>query len=176
MNAQGIRAGLIAGVVTGVVAALCILLIHPASLPLLIGAALAVVAGALAAYLWARAPARLATAAPRGWRETRWGVGLTGGVVMGLCSAVALTITTYQLVNTDAFRTPMASLFSQAGAGSGADSVTAIVVACSGCFFLLFIPTIAAGLAVIGAWLMGLAQPAAPRATPPPPPLPGGGL
>ena len=81
-----------------------------------------------------------------------------------------------QLVDTDAFRTPMASLFSQAGAGSGADSVTAIVVACSGCFFLLFIPTIAAGLAVIGAWLMGLAQPAAPRATPPPPPLPGGGL
>jgi hypothetical protein len=172
MNARGMRAGLIAGAVTGVIAALCILLIHPAGLPLLIGAALAVVAGALAAYLWGRAPADLA-AAPPGWRATRWGAGLTGGVVMGLCAAVALTISTYQLVNTDEFRAPMASLFSQAGAGSGADSVTAVVMACSGCFFLLIIPTATAGLAAIGAWLMGLAQPAAPPAMPPT--LTGGG-
>jgi len=51
MNAQAMRAGLIAGAVTGVGAALCILLIHPAGLPLLIGAALAVAAGDAAAGL-----------------------------------------------------------------------------------------------------------------------------
>ncbi len=45
-----------------------------------------------------------------------------------------------------------------------------IATACIGCFYILFIPSVTAGLGALGAWVVRRTQPGGAAVPPPPPP------
>jgi len=173
MTAAGTRQGLLTGLGLGLVAAALIFAGRGSVLPLVSETLLALGAGALAAYL---APQRgggaaLSSAGPQpGNPGLRAGV--SAGVTLGLVSAVALTAAADQLIDSPAFRTEIAPQL--APLNTGADSLTGLIVGCSGCFYLLVVPAITAGLGALGAWLGGLARPASRAVPPAAPAAPGG--
>jgi hypothetical protein len=179
MQRNGIRIGMLVGLLLGFLAALIILLMQAGWIPLLAEAVLAVVAGAVAAHfvLGMRVPAMVAGPGGMVVRDPR-GLAMrnavAAGAVVGILAGVALSAVAYMIIDSSGFQEQVQSLMQQQGGVAASGSPTSILLiakGCVGCFYIVFIGAITAGLGALGGWLYGLRRPA-PAAPPPPPPLP----
>ena len=175
------RTAIMVGGGFGLVAVLFVFLFNAQYPALLMEAILAVVAGAVTAYLAGRAlldaaldqvlpdkPAKPvpAMASPR---RSNAGEGATARAIVGVLGAIAYTVVVYNLFSGGASRDQIQQIIDQQGLkGTSPDSLMTMIVGCAGCLFLFLIPSLTAGTGALGAWLYGLTRPA-PAAPPPPP-------
>ncbi|HMA35627.1 MAG TPA: hypothetical protein VKY74_14270 [Chloroflexia bacterium] len=168
------RTGLLVGAAFGVVAAGLFFPFTERWIPLLVEALLAIVAGAVAAYLAGRVPVPLAPARPGApavtWRSIVVRAGTAAGAVVGVLGGLAFTVVTYQLLGDATGRAQLAESLRQAGLSTSADALISMLTLCVGCIFVILIPTLTGGLGALGGWLYSLTRPASA-----PPPLPLGG-